>query len=232
MFIRDDWEEFSENEKPELLLPLITHHVANHYQAEKAKKSVLYTHTKEGDQKVVIDMQKYPKSLKYLEQHRGLLEGRSYVRDAGRNWYEIWVPQDPDEWKYPKIVFRDISKKPYFWLDEDGSIVNGDCYWIGCGNVDKELIYLALAVANSPFITLFYDRRFNNKLYAERRRFITQYVKDFPIPDPSNPHSKEIVILVSKLMNTKNEDYIDTLRQKIDTLVWHAFDLPIEKVSW
>ena len=38
---------------------------------------------------------------------------------------------------------------------------------------------LLLAVANSSFITKFYDIAFHNKLYAGRRRFMTQYVKKF-----------------------------------------------------
>lgn len=231
IFIRDDWDHFSDTERPELIMPLITHHIADHYKAQKIRAGVLYTHEVTDGKKRAVNLQKYPKSLRYLENHRDLLEGRSYVSDAGRNWYEIWVPQDPDEWKYPKIVFRDISKKPYFWLDESGAIVNGDCYWLSCKNVDKDLIYLSLAVANSKFITLFYDRKFNNKLYAERRRFITQYVKDFPIPNPDNPHAREIISLVEKMMES-SAPLDKELFEKIDTLVWHAFDLPVEKISW
>ena len=192
---------------------------------------MLYTHESIAGRKRPIEIKNYPKSLSYLEQHRNVLEGRTYVKDAGRNWYEIWVPQDPDEWKQPKIVFRDISKNRFFWLDESGAIVNGDCYWISCGATDRDLIYLALAVANSKFITRFYDRKFNNKLYAERRRFITQYVKDFPVPDPQNPHSKEIIPSVERLMQVSDQSAREQLQEKIDTLVWHAFDLPIEKVS-
>ena len=77
----------------------------------------------------------------------------------------------------PKLVFRDISEQPTFWLDFEGSVVNGDCYWLtpeSQGSDDR--LWLAAAVANSTFIESFYDHRFNNKLYAGRRRFITQYV--------------------------------------------------------
>ena len=231
VFIRDDWESFGD-EKPELLRPLITHHVADHFKAQSLDKQVLYPHESLNGKKKAIKIANYPKSSQYLERHRDVLEGRTYVRDAGRKWYEIWVPQDPEEWKQSKIVFRDISKRPFCWLDESGAVVNGDCYWISCKAVNRDLIYLALAVANSKFITLFYDRKFNNKLYAERRRFITQYVKDFPIPNPQNPHSKEIVALVGRFMETEDQHARVRTQEKIDTLVWHAFDLPIEKISW
>ena len=97
------------------------------------------------------------------------------VLDAGREWFEIWVPQDPDRWVAPKLVFRDISEKPTFWIDTTGGIVNGDCYWLAAEKAeDTDLLWLACAVANSAFIEEFYDHRFNNKLYSGRRRFITQ----------------------------------------------------------
>jgi hypothetical protein len=132
-----------------------------------------------------VNLDRYPNTKAYLERHRERLEKRSYVIEAGRQWYEIWVPQDPLAWRFPKLVFRDIARKPVFWIDEEGSIVNGDCYWMTCeepANVD--LLWLAAAVGNSTFIEAFYDHRFPNKLYAGRRRFITQYVEEFPLPAP------------------------------------------------
>jgi len=50
-----------------------------------------------------------------------------------------------------------------------------------------------LAVANSTFAEAFYDYRFHNKLYAGRRRYITQYVKEFPLPDPNTSLAKQII---------------------------------------
>ena len=43
-------------------------------------------------------------------------------------------------------------------------------------------ISLILAVANSSFAVEFYDAVCGNRLYSGRRRFITQYVKRFPLP--------------------------------------------------
>lgn len=43
-------------------------------------------------------------------------------------------------------------------------------------------IYLALAIANSHFIEKYYDVKFNTKLYSGKRRYMTQYVEQFPIP--------------------------------------------------
>ena len=64
---------------------------------------------------------------------------------------------------------------------------------------NEDLLWLALAVGNSQFALEFYDHRFNNRLYASRRRFITQYVSEFPIPDPALALSKEIVALAKQV---------------------------------
>ena len=64
------------------------------------------------------------------------------------NGMKYGYPQDPKVWKKAKIVFRDIAKHPTFWLDLNGTVVNGDCYWISCSE-ENELTWLALAVGNS-----------------------------------------------------------------------------------
>ena len=76
---------------------------------------------------MAVDLSLYPRSAAYLESHRGTLEGRTYVTESGRKWFEIWVPQDPSAWDRPKLVFRDITHSPTFWVDLAGSVVNGDC---------------------------------------------------------------------------------------------------------
>ena len=114
------------------------------------------------------------------------------MKKANRKWYEIWVPQNPEAWKHRKIVFRDISEKPQFWLDDTGAIVNGDCYWIDINpDTVDDVVYLALAVANSSFIEKFYDVKFNNKLYSGKRRYQTQYVEQFPIPYYGSNEAKD-----------------------------------------
>ena len=91
-------------------------------------------------------------------------------------------------------------------------------------------MWLALAVANSTFIERFYDTRFNNKLYAGRRRYITQYVDEFPIPDPDCDMGKEIVAKTKCLFDLVGERDVTELERELDSLVWRAFDLSVEEV--
>jgi adenine-specific DNA-methyltransferase len=231
VFIDDNWDELPDTEKPELLLPLITHHIAGRYfaQGEPIKK-VLYPHETVDGRKRTIDLAKFPKSKKYLESNRNTLESRKYVIEAGRKWYEIWVPHHPELWSFPKIVFRDISEKPMFWLDTSGSIVNGDCYWLTLKpNTNPSILYLILAVANSSFIEYFYDTNFNNKLYSGRRRFITQYVEKFPLPDIKSEISKSIVSLTKELLS-KGVNALPAFEEKLDLLVWNSFNMSKKEI--
>ena len=223
VFIGDDWS--GEKEGLELLRPLITHRNAGQIIANNQNQwKVLYTHTVVNGKKVAYNIEKYPKSKSYLMKHFEQLDKRKYVKNAKRNWYEIWVPQNPDAWGHRKIVFRDISEKPQFWLDETGAIVNGDCYWIDINpDVMEEVVYLALAVANSSFIEKFYDIRFNNKLYSGKRRYQTQYVQQFPIPYYNTELAKKAIFLVKKILagDAKNTSSGD--KKELELLVEQMF---------
>lgn len=230
VFIRDDWEKTTKGNLPEKLFPLTTHHIARRFTSDAPKKKILYTHEMKGGKRSPIDLDEYPLSQQYLETHKAKLSSREYVIKAGRNWYEIWVPQDPEVWDKPKIVFKDIAVKPTFWLDLEGTIVNGDCYFISFNkSKNEDLMWLMLGIANSSFIEEFYDRKFNNKLYSGRRRFITQYVEKFPIPYLSNPLSKNIISLSKKAYQAKNGIDLGRIEKELDENVYKAFGLSKKK---
>jgi methylase of polypeptide subunit release factors len=232
VFIRRDWDDMPRDDRPELLRPLTTHHIGRRFRADQdTARQIVYPHECVGGKRRASNLSKSPRTLRYLESHREQLESRSYVLEAGRNWYELWVPQDPRLWSRPKLVFRDISEEPCFWIDQDGTIVNGDCYWLVCDDESQEeLLWLALSVGNSTFIEAFYDHRFNNKLYAGRRRFITQYVEKFPLPDPETSKAKAIIKTAKRVYAATGTPEADALAKKLDALVWEAFGLPIEEV--
>lgn len=226
VFIRDDWQILGEENQPELLRPVITHHVGERFRAIVAtkQKQILYTHEYRNGKRAVVNLEDYPKSASYLESNRSILEARKYVVKAKRNWYEIWVPQDPQKWILPKLVFRDIVDKPTFWIDFSGAIVNGDCYWMTLNSkYPEKFLWLALAVANSTFTEKFYDYRFNNKLYAGRRRYITQYVENFPIPDPESSIAEEIIETCQNIYKQSASLRRLTEEKQLDALIWTAF---------
>lgn len=230
VFVRDEWENLPADVQPEaeLLHPLLTHREAARWQPKPATKRVLYPHGIDGGKRSAIDLANYPKAAAYFEQHKARLTRRTYVLDGGRKWYEIWVPHHPKDWARPKIAYPDISEHPRFFFDASGAIIQGDCYWITLHEgVDPDWLKLMLAVANSTFATKYYDAVFHNKLYAGRRRFMTQYVAKFPLP--ALAASRQIVDEVSKRLKAGHAT--EAAECKINRLVWEAFGLP-EEVSW
>ncbi len=236
VFIRSDWQDMPAGERPELLRPLTTHHIAQRFKAIQSEnqREILYPHLVVDKKRVAVHLAEFPRSAKYLDCYRSVLEKRDYVLKAGRKWYEIWVPQDPEAWKYPKVVFRDITDKPTFWLDLSGSVVNGDCYWLISKDPQQiDLLWLVLAVGNSSFIEAFYDYRLNNKLYAGRRRFMTQYVEKFPLPPPKAKISEQIIQTTKKLYDLMpSSSQSALLERELDQLVWQAFGLFMNITLW
>ncbi|AGY58565.1 Eco57I restriction-modification methylase domain-containing protein [Gloeobacter kilaueensis] len=227
VFIRSDWQEWPPEERPELLKPLATHHGAGRFRANSQTAwQIVYPHQVVAGRRVAVPLDAYPRTARYLEKHRQILIARSYLLAANRQWYELWVPQDPDGWAAPKLVFRDIVEEPTFWLDETGSVVNGDCYWLRCDkSSERDALWLALAVGNSSFIAHFYDHCFHNKLYAGRRRFMSQYVEKFPLPRPDRPQSRQLVGLAQQIYSLPLGSPVAALERQLDALVWQAFDL-------
>lgn len=205
VFISKNWDELGDA-KPELLRKLITHRIAGNFLSAKTDSyKILYPYIIDDcGCKKLVSLEEYPKTKKYLLKYYDVLSSRSYLAEAHREWYEIWVPHSPHQWDKPKIVFRDICEHPTFWFDSSHSVVNGDCYWIDFNKeTTLEEMYLILAISNSNFIEKYYDLKFHNRLYAGRRRFMSQYVSLFPILDPSKENSKKIISLVKSIIETR-----------------------------
>ena len=225
VFIGEDWS--GDKSEIELLQPLITHRDGGQIlPRNNSGWKVLYTHTVKNGKKSAVELDKYPKAKAYLESHYEQLSRRSYIQKSNRNWYEIWVPQNPASWENRKIVFRDISKQPEFWLDETGAIVNGDCYWIDIDEtVCEETVYLALAIANSKFIEKYYDAKFNTKLYSGKRRYMAQYVEQFPIPFPNSPAAKQATELVKKIITECVDGDTTRYMEELNSIVDSIFEV-------
>ena len=235
VFISDEWDKL-EKEKPEesLLKDLISQeNIGRWKKTEKVTLQILYPHYNKDGNKTTIDIEKFPKAKKYFEKYEARLKGRKYLIDAGRKWFEIWVSHNPDFWNLPKLVFPDISLFPRFYFDEGGKLVNGNCYWIVAEeNESVDKLLLIQGVSNSKLMTKYHDLVFNNKLYSGRRRYFTQYVEKYPLPDYNSAVAKSIIKIVKKLNTENNIDEISLLEEQLEIKVAEAFGvLPIFKLD-
>ena len=109
----------------ELLKPLISRENIECWTCFIADcTKVLYLHFSKNGKRDAYDLAKFPNAEKYLKKHKLQLEAREYLIQSGRKWYEMCVPQNPEFWKFPKLVFPDICVEAKFSYDESGAIVN------------------------------------------------------------------------------------------------------------
>lgn len=227
IFIDQLWEREGFQIEPALLRPMISQENIEPWHIDHlSMPHVLYPHFSEAGKRMVIPLDKYPVAEAYLEKHREELESRQYVIKAGRKWYEYWVPQNPALWNLPKVVFPDISVRPRFCYDESGAIVNGNCYWI-CASTEEErqLLWLIEGVSNSEVMVRYHDLCFNNKLYSGRRRYLTQYIEQYPMPDPHGKDAQEIIKLVKRINQSQDYEGMEALSREVNQLVTEAFGL-------
>lgn len=223
VFIRDDWDSLDELQpETEWMMPLISSENTDRWHANiQPSHQILYPYYSNSGKRQVAELSEYPHMKDYLESFYSQLSSRTYVTKANRQWYEIWVPQDPSAWKRPKVVFPDISSNARFLIDDTGSIVDGNCYWIQVDNDNTDLLYLIAAVANSKLMDKYHSLAFQNVLYSGKRRYLTQYVSKYPIPDPTSDASAELIDYVKTTLS-KGENIDDG---RIDELVASAFGI-------
>lgn len=226
VYISDSWDSLgADKPEEELLKPLISQENISPWNAQQnLSLKVLYPHISENGNKRTIELDKYPKAKQYFLTHEQQLRSRKYLIEAGRKWFEIWVPHRPEHWNLPKLVFPDISVTPRFYFDTGGKIVNGNCYWIvaeSSGEIDKLL--LIQGVANSKLMTKYHDLVFNNKLYSGRRRYLTQYVERYPLPAMNSTFATEIVSLAKELNKSEDNERTAELEQELEVSVAKAF---------
>ena len=225
VFIRDDWDSLpDETPEEQWVKPLISSGNTARWKAHNDScHKILYPYYTDNGKRRVANLSEYPHMKDYLESYYDQLSGRSYVLKANREWFEIWVPQDPSAWTSPKVVFPDISSDARFLVDESGSVVDGNCYWIQVKNDDSDLLYLIAAVANSSLMAKYHSLAFQNVLYSGKRRYLTQYVAKYPIPDPASDASRELIDYVKAAIHSN--DGVD--EKRIDDLVASAFNIAV-----
>ena len=223
VFISEDWTGKNITPEEELLFDLISQQNIEPWSISAEKKlRVLYPYKANVEKKEVIELSKYPKAKEYLTDNYVKLSSRKYLIDAGRKWFEIWVPHNPNIWKFPKLVFPDISPYPRFYLDESGKIVNGNCYWISAENNEQtDLLLLLQGICNSRLMTKYHDLMFNNKLYSGRRRYFSQFVEKYPLPKNDEHNYQSIIDLVKIINSSKELD--NKLIEKLESLISNAY---------
>ena len=106
--------------------------------------------------------------------------------------------------------------------------MNGNCYWIYASNEEElNLLYLIAGIANSNLMVKYHDLCFNNKLYNGRRRYISQYIEKYPIPNPNTIYARKIIEIAKKLHSHVPECEYNNLISVLNETVDLAFHIPL-----
>ena len=61
---------------------------------------------------------------------------------------------------------------------------------------------------------------------------MTQYVEQFPLPNPDSPLSKSIVNQAKQIYECVPSSYADALIEDLNSMVWQSFGLGVEESPW
>ena len=221
-------ENYESDERPEdvFFRNMISQENITPWTISESLFHAIYPHFDNKGKKDVLDIESYPKAKAFFIKHEERLKKRTYLMKSNRKWYEYWVPQNATLWSNTKLVFPDISVEPRFAIDTTGAIVNGNCYWLYADNEeDVNLLYLIEGIANSNLMVKYHDLCFNNKLYSGRRRYLTQYVERYPIPDPNSNYSRRIIEL-ARLLHCQSSDFeYNNIITELNDNVERAFNI-------
>lgn len=152
---------------------------------------------------------RFPHCWAYLSARRGQLEGRNIIGGsaAERQWYQFGRSQSLTKFDTPKIILPVLSLEPRYSYDDRNIFItaggNGPYYMIR-PRPGLSMYYL-LAVLHHPLIEGFIRTNtspFRGGYYSHGKQFI----RDLPIPLPSQTLAERI------------EDAVQTLVQRLDEL--------------
>ena len=226
---------FAEKESMELIRPLLVPNEIKRWKVtENPENFILYPYEINGEKIYPINLDKYPEVTDYLELNREALESRTYLIEAGRQWYEIWVPQKPAVFLNPtKIVTPDISTGNRFAMDFNKYYCQGTCYIINIREEDADYHYYILGLLNSKLIEFYHKSKLSTTIYAKRYRYWTSHMSKYPIID-ARKHQKhnyeKIIELVKVIMFNDTNINIELLEEEINDAVFQARPHPLPQI--
>ncbi len=212
----------------------------------KKPSYILYPHEVIDGSVEPVDLDEYPNTKEYLKEHYDQLAGRSYLKDAGRNWYECWVPQHPDYFNVDnKIITPEMAAGNSFALDTTGFFCIGSCYSVLLKEKSPLLYRYLTGLLNSDLMEFYLKADSSTQLYADRFRYNKSYIENLPVlyADPSqidkesvdsirDPASLEdIMIYISTLVNRLTEENTEVkfVEEEINKLTYRMFGITEEE---
>jgi adenine-specific DNA-methyltransferase len=186
------------------------------------KLHIFFPHYKDAGKKYAAFVEDdMPVMVAYLREkgYHEPLKNREYVAEAGRHWYEIWNPKDPDLMEREcKIVVPDISPKNNFAIDHERRYVDGSAYFIVLKDQSLENYRYVLGILNSYVCEYFHKQNSGNNIYAGRYRYWSASIKNLPIirrSETSPDLADQLIARVGELERSYSPDLEDAMNDVV-----------------
>ena len=174
-----------------------------------------------GDDAERLFERTYPSLHAHAVGYRESLHNR---QDQGRFWWELRSCAYWADFDRPKIMYPEITWRADWGIDRSGTLCNNTAYFLPA---DDPWI---LAVANSP-VTWWYSWRAAAHGKDEALRFIKDFVKALPIPDPNDRQQEATAPIAETLIASASHVHV-MHRAMLDWLrVEHSIEKPSLKLQ-
>jgi type I restriction-modification system DNA methylase subunit len=207
-FIVDGRVLINENIERTMAKPVLKGENVKRWHISWNETYILYPHRLSNGKLIAEDIQKYPKLYDHLQSSETILSNRHYVKEAGKEWFEIWNPRDPRIFETTKIITPDMSTINNFALDDGHCFYCLDTCFVIVPKTDIDPTFL-IGLLNSKAVE-FYFKQISPFVSGKYHRYKTQYLEQIPIKLPKNKESSEIALQIARKVS-------QILKQSINT---------------
>jgi len=224
----------------DLFKPFLKGRDVQRYVYLSTDKYVFFPYEVIGDESKILSVKdiqkKYPKTYEYVKDHEKFFKSRESGKAAKMEHWHVYIyPKNLNKFDQPKLSSMEIcSTKPNVAYNQRNFYHATTVYsWIKSADTKESYEYL-LSIANSKLLWWFLKTT-GDTLRGDARRFKTNYLNPFPMPQTVAPETeKSISDRVKKVMSLKKQDpSADTsaLEAEIDGLVYDLYGLTDEEVG-
>jgi len=163
--------------------------------------------------KGVIDLQDYPKLMKYFELHESALKKRHVAKKSEKNWFRTIDRVYPEMVKRPKLLIPDIAGSNEAVFESGHFLPHHNLYYIFSESWDLEVLGGLL----SSRVALFFVWSYAVKMRGGYLRFQAQYLRRIRVPSMKS--------LSGSLQNDIRTAFRQRDFQRLDDLAMRAYGI-------
>ena len=203
------------NIESELLLPVLAAPDIQKGQINWSGNYVLNPYQITNSELGPVDLARFPRARAYLESQRGFLEEKYHSKKAGKSWYVTHDIIDSRMLSAKKIVTPDLATSNRFAVDTGHFVCLNTCYVLLFP--ERTPLETLAAILDSSLLEFIFKLA-TPRASGNHYRYMKQFIKSLPVPDPSN--------MPSDLISHLSSAYRDKDWNAINEIVFDFYEVP------